>query len=123
MTDTEKAIAHFENVAADYYNRLDDEGNQEVYYMCGVALSALHAQQERENGCEYCNGRKAEIAHTHTTKLKMNTFGKARTLVTECDPCPPYSDCCMKHIPANSAFIIKFCPMCGRKLDMPKEAE
>lgn len=66
--------------------------------------------------CKYCNGEKVEIDHTHNTRLYMNTFGQARTLLTECNPCPPYANCCMKDIPANSAFIINYCPKCGRSL-------
>lgn len=63
-----------------------------------------------------CGGERKIYQHTNTTKLFMNTFGKAATLVTECVACPPYADCCMKGISANSAFKINFCPECGRPL-------
>ena len=66
--------------------------------------------------CKVCNGRTTLYQHTNTTKLFMNTFGKATTLVTECNACPPYADCCMKGISANSAFRISYCPECGRPL-------
>lgn len=66
--------------------------------------------------CEMCNGEKTLYQSTNTTKLFMNTFGKAAALVTECVSCPPYANCCMKGISANSAFKIKFCPECGRPL-------
>lgn len=66
--------------------------------------------------CKVCNGKTTLYQHTNTTKLFMNTFGKAATLVTECNACPPYADCCMKGISANSAFRISYCPECGRPL-------
>lgn len=70
--------------------------------------------------CEYCNGKKTLYQKTRHTRLYMNTFGVASTLVTECSCCPPHVKCCMKDIPANSAFKINFCPECGRPLN--KEA-
>lgn len=66
--------------------------------------------------CHICGGKKTLYQHTNTTKLFMNTFGEASTLVTECMACPPYAECCMKGISANSAFKINFCPECGRPL-------
>lgn len=66
--------------------------------------------------CKYCSGEKTLYQKTHHTKLYMNTFGCASTLVTECSRCPPYAKCCMKDIPANSVFKINFCPECGRPL-------
>lgn len=66
--------------------------------------------------CKVCNGKTTLYQHTNTTKLFMNTFGKATTLVTECNACPPYTDCCMKGISVNSAFRISYCPECGRPL-------
>lgn len=73
--------------------------------------------------CEVCNGKTTLYQHTNDTKLFMNTFGRAATLVTECVPCPPYADCCMKGISANSAFKINFCPECGRPLTEEAWAE
>lgn len=66
--------------------------------------------------CEYCNGKRTLYQKTRHTRLYMDTFGVASTLVTECSCCPPYVKCCMKDIPANSAFKINFCPECGRPL-------
>lgn len=66
--------------------------------------------------CEYCNGERMPYQHTRSTKLFIDTFGSARTLVTECNGCPPYAKCCMKDISVNSAFPINFCPNCGRPL-------
>lgn len=84
-------------------------------------LRALRKELERESkneGCEYCRGEKALYQHTHTTNLYIDTFGKARTIVVECNPCPPYANCCHKGTPDRSAYIIKFCPECGRKLEV-----
>lgn len=67
-------------------------------------------------GCKYCSGKKTEYQYTTHTKLFIGTFGENRTLLVETNACPPYSQCCMKDIPANSAFIINFCPNCGRDL-------
>lgn len=76
-----------------------------------------HIDREAWEPCEYCNGKINLYQHTHTTKLFMNTFGEAATLVTECMACPPYADCCMNGISANSAFKINFCPNCGAKME------
>lgn len=66
--------------------------------------------------CPVCSGEKREYQHTKHTKLFIDTFGEKRVLITECVCCPPYSQCSMKDIPARSAFIINFCPECGRDL-------
>lgn len=43
--------------------------------------------------CEYCNGKRTLYQKTSHTRLYMNTFGVASTLVTECSRCPPVSWC------------------------------
>lgn len=83
-----------------------------------MALDALHPITREQvekvwKPCKVCNGKTTLYQHTNTTKLFMNTFGKATTLVTECNGCPPYADCCMKGISMNSAFRISYCPECG----------
>ena len=82
------------------------------------ALRPITREQVEEvwKPCKVCNGKTTLYQHTNTTKLFMNTFGKATTLVTECNGCPPYADCCMKGISMNSAFRISYCPECGRPL-------
>lgn len=81
------------------------------------AYPPAHIDREAwEKPCGMCGGKTTLYQHTNTTKLFMNTFGEAATLVTECMACPPYADCCMKGISANSAFKINFCPECGRPL-------
>ena len=77
----------------------------------------LSHRRETPTGCEYCAGETKLYQRTNNTKLYINTLGRARTIETECMPCPPYSKCCMNGIPARSAFLIKYCPHCGRKLD------
>ena len=75
-----------------------------------------HLNRSEWESCEYCNGKKTLFQHTNSTKLFVDTFGSATTLVTECVCCPPYAKCGMKDIPANSVFKINFCPHCGRPL-------
>lgn len=88
------------------------------------AYPPAHIDREAwENPCNMCGGKTTLYQHTNTTKLFMNTFGNAATLVTECMACPPYADCCMKGISANSAFKINFCPECGRPLTEKARAE
>lgn len=70
-------------------------------------------QQEK---CPYCNGVKTEYQHTRHTKLFIDTFGKSQVLTVECNACPPFAKCCSKDLPVRSAFIINYCPNCGRDL-------
>lgn len=97
------------------------EDAKEIYEMLKAGLSALRPITREQvekvwKPCKVCNGKTTLYQHTNTTKLFMNTFGKATTLVTECNGCPPYADCCMKGISMNSAFRISYCPECGRPL-------
>lgn len=81
-----------------------------------AGISALQEREEWSKGCEFCGGGKTLYQQTRNTKLYINTFGKARTLVTECVQCPPFAKCCLKGVSANSVFLINFCPECGRPL-------
>lgn len=85
-----------------------------------VAIEALKKElteaKQPQAGCEYCSGKFAEYQHTVNTRLAISTFGKARTIETECNPCPPYANCSMKGVPVRSAFLINYCPNCGRNL-------
>ena len=87
------------------------------------AYPPAHIDRSKWKPCEFCNGKTVLYQYTNSTKLFVNTFGGAATLVTECSDCPPYADCCMKDISANSAFRIKFCPECGRPLTEAAWAE
>lgn len=87
-------------------------------------LTALRpVSREAWEPCKICNGKTTLYQYTANTKLFMNTFGHAATLVTECMGCPPYAECCMKGISTNSAFKINFCPECGRPLTEEAWAE
>lgn len=101
----------------DFYKRkkLFHEKDYGITWLA-YAYPPAHIDREAWEPCEMCGGKKALYQHTTHTKLYMNTFGEAATLVTECMACPPYADCCMKNISANSAFKINFCPNCGRPL-------
>ena len=89
-----------------------------------AALSALRpVSREAWEPCKICNGKTTLYQYTANTKLFMNTFGHAATLVTECMGCPPYAECCMKGISTNSAFKINLCPECGRPLTEEAWAE
>lgn len=70
--------------------------------------------------CQYCDGKFAEYQRTCCMTLSMGTFGKNRTLEVTAYRCPPFVDCSMKH-PFKSAFIINYCPHCGRKLKEDEE--
>lgn len=92
----------------------------------GIDTSVTTSSEERENPqplCNYCGGKRVELGHSHSTTLFMDTIGKKQTLETECDPCPDYSQCGMKHVPARTAFLIHYCPMCGRKLDVTDDRQ
>ena len=91
--------------------RSDEDKLHQAVDMAITALRSMpeagepfHIDRSKWKPCEFCNGKTVLYQHTNSTKLFMNTFGKAATLVTECNACPPYADCCMKDISANSAF-------------------
>lgn len=106
------------DTALQLARELREYGKGSAFPATDNAAADLIDQLLRETEpCQYCGGKRVEIGHSHSTALFMDTFGKKQTLETECDPCPDYSQCCMKHIPARTAFLIHFCPMCGRKLD------
>lgn len=87
------------------------------------ALAALREQEEREKGCEYCNpnpyGHGEAIKQLITQKFSdgahFYTMIRGDGLHTVAYPSPEdtkmaktYSKCC----------IIKYCPMCGRRLEV-----
>ena len=127
IEDLEKALQYFVIAVPE------SEEQAKAYFWARKALTALRSMQEagepfhidrsKWKPCEFCNGKTVLYQYTNSTKLFVNTFGGAATLVTECNDCPPYADCCMKDISANSAFRIKFCPECGRPLTEEAWAE
>lgn len=90
------------------------------YYSLITDAAALEVEPVR-HGCQYCSGEFAEYQHSIHTKVYINTIGKAQALITECNACPPYADCSMRGLPVRSAFVINFCPNCGRRLDAEVE--
>ena len=96
----------------------DPEGKYGLHKLGWVAYAypLAHIDRETWEPCGVCGGKKTLYQRTKSTKLFMNTLGEAATIVTECVACPPYANCCMKGLPANSAFKINFCPECGRPL-------
>lgn len=97
----------------------DPDGKAGLHKLGWLAYAYPPAHIDRESWekpCDMCRGKTTLYQHTNSTKLFMNTFGKAAALVTECMACPPYADCCMKGISSNSVFKINFCPECGRPL-------
>lgn len=107
---------YWESCSEALQKELDEQ--KEVFLLALTALRPITREQVEKvwKPCKVCNGKTTLYQHTNTTKLFMNTFGKATTLVTECNGCPPYADCCMKGISMNSAFRISYCPECGRPL-------
>ena len=93
MTDTEKAMKHFEKLQKRYTT----QHNGKHCDLVATALFALRSQSEREKGCEVCNGD------------------------LPCDnDCDGFCDIC--EIPEVWKTIHKtghynFCPMCGRELN------
>jgi len=69
-----------------------------------------------KKSCKYCSSGNAKYQKNHHTKIGINTLGQAQALTVECNPCPIYANCVLKDNAAFSAFIINYCPNCGRKL-------
>ena len=111
-------LEHLENAPSHHYGKRQRQRAIELEKVKIEALRPITRERLEKvwKPCKVCNGKTTLYQHTNTTKLFMNTFGKATTLVTECNACPPYADCCMKGISANSAFRISYCPECGRPL-------
>lgn len=69
--------------------------------------------------CPVCvtDGSAPVYQSTRTMEISVNCSNGASALVVESDKfCPTNSNCGMKNVPVRSAFIIKYCPECGRKL-------
>lgn len=69
-------------------------------------------------GCKFCSGKKVKYQENRYVNLYIDTFGKHKVLLIEDKKtdCPSNASCGMKNITLNSAFIIDYCPNCGRKL-------
>ena len=116
IKEQESLLAYWESGEAMVTKRAVDALRWSIEALYALRPITREQVEEVWKPCKVCNGKTTLYQHTNTTKLFMNTFGKATTLVTECNACPPYADCCMKGISANSAFRISYCPECGRPL-------
>ena len=69
-------------------------------------------------GCSVCNpDSKSVYQKTRYISVTINTRDGASALNVDCDGvCPDNAHCALKNVPAKSAFIINYCPECGRKL-------
>ena len=99
---TAEALAEIE-----YYNGFSGKtaSVQAVSDACILAVAALQEQEELERGCEYCNEdgdgyRKMIGAFSITNPFHGNVWN------LETRHCKPRR--------------INFCPMCGRRLHLPK---
>ena len=72
------------------------------------------------DGCQYCKNEEENVLYqtNRYADLYMGSFGRNRILMVETNKtCPPYADCTRKGEKIRVAFIINFCPHCGRKLN------
>ena len=81
------------------------KASQALYDACILAVAALQEQEKQERGCEYCNEdgdgyRKMIGAFSVTNPFHGNVWN------LEARHCKPRK--------------INFCPMCGRRLYLPK---
>lgn len=78
-------------------------GDSETFDM---AITALREQEQRELGCEYCDGTETDLYYQDGACHQMNDRVYIAGNRVECDfGCKAWG-----------AFEIRFCPMCGRKL-------
>ena len=90
MSEIENAIEQFEELKDDNYSHRSLPSSWSIE----LAISALRAQQEREKGCEYCNGPDTEYG----------VISFPRTESGEID------------INQVEVVAARVCPMCGREL-------
>lgn len=74
----------------------------------------------KNNPCPYCEKDAAIYQETHHTNLYIEKFGPLHILKTEVNACPPFVECSRRGEEICAAFIINFCPHCGRDL-RPRE--
>ena len=103
---TPKALEHFARIKYAAEN-----GAAELCQVAAMAEKAILSAAKRgedSRGCEYCSGKEVLYQETCNTKLIINTTGAAQALYTEVEH--------GNDAKTNSAFIINYCPNCGRKL-------
>ena len=97
ILDPETAVETLSEI--EYYGgfRGRTKAAQALYDACILAVTALREQEERERGCEYCNGLPFSQMEDFTMP---NASKKDYDIVT-----------------------IRYCPMCGRRLPEPPKGE
>jgi len=66
--------------------------------------------------CKYCKGIEPSYQSSAYHKIHIDSLGSRKVLRVENIGCPKYVDCSQKDMNIGSAFIINFCPNCGRDL-------
>lgn len=85
-------------------------GYQMLREALDITISALREQEERERGCEYCTDSKS-IYHLKSgihDSMDEDVYISGNALVVDIG-CRSYGSC-----------VVNFCPMCGRRLHLPK---
>lgn len=68
--------------------------------------------------CDFCEG-KTHLEH-RCLKAKISNdvpFFKHALSIYDINICPPFADCSGKDVKREIHFQIRFCPMCGKKLE------
>lgn len=103
--DRAKAIRYFEKVV-DVCEVFPITGIDVKRKSCELALAALREQEQREQGCEYCDGTEKDLYYQDGACAQMIDLVYISGNRIECDfGCKAWG-----------SFEIKYCPMCGRKL-------
>lgn len=74
---------------------------------CAGYCANCNRRSDIEKGCEYCNDGKTLYQKITGTMLYINCSNGARALYFETE---------FAGVSINSAYIINYCPNCGRKL-------
>ena len=92
---TAEALAEIEYYAGF---RGEEAVRKAVDDTCVLAVAAIREQEERERGCEYCNDCKSICNRDDDIRITGNIL----------------------QIGTGRYIDINFCPMCGRRLHLPK---
>lgn len=112
MNEIEKAITYFEALLERLGNGDSDNA------VCATALAALREQAERENGCEFCQRPYKSIDSGKGGNEKSILYMGGSS---------PYANLSKKYLHFMDAagrmdlFEVKYCPMCGKRLEVEHE--
>ena len=81
---------------------------QNEIFLYKASLVALKQQQEREQGCEYCNPTTSKFEPVFVSDIEENCKWCQK------EKCDNYEDSCYGI--GYSEVTLNFCPMCGRDL-------